>query len=359
MATYYVRTTGNDTTGDGSTGTPWATPGKAVAAGLAAGDIVNIGPGTYTLSTSTPNVAGGPVNISGESEDSSPIIFQAEDSNDKPVIDAGVQTGISIFSIGTYGGALRCIDLVVDGQDGAGNKGFSLDKTAGSAFRCRAVDCPTGCENGVFVACEADSCGTAGFSLVAMALGCVAKNCVVGFAGGYRMVNCVSHANTSHGFTLASMDGAGYLTYCTAYDNDGDGFRLEAYCRDSLIANCLAVANVGYGFNRSSASGNGGHWILNCAAGYPNTGGNTNGYTSGVTNIGFVSLTADPFVDPAGGNFALNNTAGGGALLRAAGFPGAFPGGLTISYPDIGAVQHQDAGGSTTINIINKRRKVR
>lgn len=49
MATYYVRTTGNDTTGDGSTGAPWASLHKALATvSLAGGHTILVGDGTYT-----------------------------------------------------------------------------------------------------------------------------------------------------------------------------------------------------------------------------------------------------------------------------------------------------------------------
>jgi hypothetical protein len=64
-------------------------------------------------------------------------------------------------------------------------------------------------------------------------------------------------------------------------------------------------------------------------------------------NSNFVTLTGDPFVNAAGGNFALNNTVGAGADCRAAGIPGAFPGGTTTGYLDIGAVQHRDSRNIT------------
>lgn len=50
MATYYVRKDGNDTTGDGSTGTPWLTVAKALGANgvpIAGGHTLKIGTGTY------------------------------------------------------------------------------------------------------------------------------------------------------------------------------------------------------------------------------------------------------------------------------------------------------------------------
>jgi hypothetical protein len=47
MATYYIATTGNDTTGDGSVGTPWATFSKALDE-VSNGDTVVVDGGTYT-----------------------------------------------------------------------------------------------------------------------------------------------------------------------------------------------------------------------------------------------------------------------------------------------------------------------
>lgn len=53
MATYYVRKDGNDTTGDGSTGSPWLTISKAIlTADLTGPHTINVGAGTYQESTS-------------------------------------------------------------------------------------------------------------------------------------------------------------------------------------------------------------------------------------------------------------------------------------------------------------------
>ena len=64
--------------------------------------------------------------------------------------------------------------------------------------------------------------------------------------------------------------------------------------------------------------------------------------------VGLVTLSADPFVNAGSGNFGLNAISGGGALVRAAGYPGTYPGGTTTGYADGGAVQHQDSGGGST-----------
>lgn len=52
---------------------------------------------------------------------------------------------------------------------------------------------------------------------------------------------------------------------------------------------------------------------------------------------GDASLSSDPFTNAASGDFSLNNTAGGGGSLRAAGFPGVGPAGT--GFLDIGAIQ--------------------
>jgi hypothetical protein len=85
------------------------------------------------------------------------------------------------------------------------------------------------------------------------------------------------------------------------------------------------------------------------------TSGYQNNYAAG---IGLVTLTADPFTNSGSGGFSLNNTSGGGALVRAAGFPGAYPGATTTGYLDGGAVQHQDSG-TGPINIIRRTKRVR
>ena len=57
-------------------------------------------------------------------------------------------------------------------------------------------------------------------------------------------------------------------------------------------------------------------------------------------HINEITLTADPFTDASSYNFTLNDTAGGGALCRAAG---------SRAFRDIGALQHEDAGGGGSL----------
>lgn len=65
--TYYVSTTGNDTTGDGSIESPWATLHKACAEVTTPGDIIYINEGTYTEAQQSILRLG--VNIQGAGKD--------------------------------------------------------------------------------------------------------------------------------------------------------------------------------------------------------------------------------------------------------------------------------------------------
>jgi len=76
-------------------------------------------------------------------------------------------------------------------------------------------------------------------------------------------------------------------------------------------------------------------------ANFANTSG---GYRfTNVYEFGRINLSADPFTDAAAADFTLNNNAGGGVLLRSAGFPGSITGG-SIGYLDVGAYQVAAAG---------------
>lgn len=70
----------------------------------------------------------------------------------------------------------------------------------------------------------------------------------------------------------------------------------------------------------------------------------------GITAVGTTTLTTDLTIGTSsGGNLVYQITIGRnfnvGTNLKATGYPGVFPGGLTTGYLDIGAVQRQEAGG--------------
>lgn len=130
------------------------------------------------------------------------------------------------------------------------------------------------------------------------------------------------------------------LRSCTLVGQTGDAILQGNFAWSLIIQNTLIETTSGYAINAAVAPT---QQLCFGNAYRANSGGNFNGVSAG---LGDIALTEEPCNNPAGGDFGLNNTAGGGAACRAAGSPGAFPGGTTIGYPDIGAVQHQDAAGA-------------
>lgn len=179
--------------------------------------------------------------------------------------------------------------------------------------------------------------------------------------------------NTGDGFRNTTLSGTLSFNSCLITGNGGAGINenLGASVMIIIVRGCTICENGGSGLivaaNTQTVTlelvnnvmgGNGGYNVENLDAQsnieanlrinrnnfyYTSTSGSLFGISSG---NGDVSLTGDPFTNSAAGDFSLNNTAGAGADVRAAGFPAVFPGGTTTSYPDGGAAQHQDTGGS-------------
>ena len=131
------------------------------------------------------------------------------------------------------------------------------------------------------------------------------------FAGIVK--NCVFHGSTG-GSGIRYVDNtAGVVSNCIFYDNNQYGIECDG-------PGNLVLRNNAYGANGVAATKN------------------------APSAVGTATLTGDPFTNAASGDFSLNDTAGAGAACRAAGFPGALIHGGT-GFLDIGALQHEDAGG--------------
>lgn len=166
---------------------------------------------------------------------------------------------------------------------------------------------------------------------------------------------------------------------CISSHNAGDGWANTEGGTHMIMINCAAVSNTSSGLIFTSASAthgishsyiencifsNNGEWgidivstrwagpVLVNNAFYNNTDGQIN---RGVPSlrIGTITLTGDPFTSANTGNFALNNTAGAGAALRALGrsyfLQNTNWSATTTSYLDVGPVQHQDSGGASPV----------
>ena len=311
MATIYVATTGNDSTGDGSVGNPYASPGKAASV-AGSGDTIYVKSGTYTLTTSTPG-AEGPVLLPSDGQ----CLLEGYsttpgDLGTAPVISSGSVFGLS-YLVKTQENFSNLKQLVVNIALSGNNSGdgFVDGGSYGATFwRCSASGFTNGygfngANQSIVSLCVAIGCA-AGFYAGGLCVGCVALNSINNaYYVPSMCVNCIAYAGSSCGFTLAQ----GSCVNCISYANSGDGF-LSIY-DIGLIQDCVAYGNGGYGINSNYTD----NQIINFAAGN-NTSGATNGST--LRDLGAISLTADPFVDAPGGNFNLNTASGGGALLRAA-----------------------------------------
>lgn len=84
----------------------------------------------------------------------------------------------------------------------------------------------------------------------------------------------------------------------------------------TLLIDRNIIANCTNGINNTNVTGYAAASLTNNAM-YGISGSRTVGFAN-VPEVNPIALSADPFVDAANGNFAINKVAGGGAVLRAA-----------------------------------------
>lgn len=351
------------TGGTGVMGGCLASPG--MASGLhVSGNKVWLKNGTYTLTSSTADVSGGRVVVKS-SNSTSLTVFDGYDAlrtdsptgSSRPTITA---SGISSFQFFLVASTSAVRHLIVDGASLTTSRGIRCNNPAGEVSHVTAKNCTnSGFAGGDLYFCDATGCTTQpAFTIDSSATPirwhyCTAwSNSVTGFDasnGSVAAVGCLSVNNSgasSDGFLSNTSATAWELTHCTAYNNGRDGFRFVSGICTAYLLNCLSYANTGTNFNVSAASDC--VRLRNCAAGL---GGVSSANVSSSLNlqgqVGNITLTADPFTAKGSGDFSLNNTAGGGALCRAAGFSAAMPGVSTSSYRDVGAAQTQGGGGGS------------
>lgn len=284
-----------------------ASPGKLTDAWSSFGDAQKawIKAGTYLLTTSTPG-AGGPLDLGNVFTDGLVVEgYQTTrgDRGTRPLIDSNGETSIEIFR-GPGNGSLLAINIEIDGTTPSdGCDGFATCAT----YSCIARNCHYGmglgghCKSAAYdctdcfrfpthaFGCYAEGASGNGFNFGGQVTRCIAVDCNVGFTNEFNLYSCSN---------------------CVAY-GCGTGFGTNGAAGSQILVSCIAMNSSGYGFNGGGQSR---QYFIGCA-GYSNTSGNF----SGGVQEGSLTLTADPFVDGANGDFRLNNVAGGGAVLRGVG----------------------------------------
>lgn len=345
-----VSTSGTTATCDKSLGTTASTGGNGALGGCflslgQAGSVqissntLFVKTGAYSITSASTNVSGGCYTQTGLSnvrlEGYSTV---RGDLGTAPVLAA---SGISTFVVILTGAEHVTRNITVDCATLTSGRAFALNR--GTGFMLTAKNCTNGgfinaTNNPNLVKCAATGCSSvAAIQGYIDAFDCVAyANTVQGFTPGSNSGHyfCVAYGNTG-----AAVDGFGTGTStmfvnCIAYGNGRDGFRVTN--NSTALINCIAESNSGTGFNITGSAS-----LLTNLAYFSN---GTNITVSNLLTLVFNSIlyTSTAFVNAAGGNFALNATAGGGASLRAAGIPGVSADGLSTGYLDIGAYQHAD-----------------
>ncbi len=346
----------SSTSGKANLGGPLATPGQAGAL-MVAGDYLYLKSGTYSVTSSSSNVASGRLTLPADASAAQMTKCAGYgslrgDQGTRPLLQASGISGVALVTM-TASGRLENVSL--DGATLGTMTGVSCS-VACELYRVKVANCTTNGVNGS-IACFANLCEGTGCSGVVFngihCFGCTAHNNTnAGFATSSNAIyiGCVSCNNTGagvDGFAIVASSG-GQAINCTAYGNGRDGFRITAgTARRFTLSGCLSVNNVGSGFNSTAATDNA--YLYYCAAGINATNFNTTDLGSSKNLYGCITLSADPFTNAAGNDFSLSTTAAG-AACRAAGIPGAvsanqLQGLSTLAFPDVGAVQHQATGG--------------
>ena len=339
------------TGGTGNLGGALLSP--AVPCGLTVGgNTVWIKSGTYNITVDSNNVAGGKLVPSGTgSPANGPVAVVGYgathgDMGTRPLLQSnGSITGTLV----TLGSCEWLINVELDGG-GAGSLA-AVSGSAGISYKVKASNFAGSTTfSGACILCEAVAATAVGFTVSndRFVDGCVARGCATGFSStANKVTNCIASGNSGAGFSIsASSSSVAGIVNCVAYDNGTYGFQLSAAASaPQVLTNCIATGNDGYQFGASSTMA--AYLMLNCAAKADGSGAFDPNLSNPATlpkRINCITLTADPFVNAAGGNFALNGVAGGGDACKRAGLLGAFPGSPTINttgFQDIGAVQSQ------------------
>jgi len=306
--------------------------------------------GTYTLTSVTNNVSGGSFFLTTADN----MKFEGYettrgDRGAMPVFHAGALTSFTVVSGGTTRNGCKFVNLEVNGNSNSTVRGFDDGGRRSFFIGCTARNCTnigfnhTGGALNLYCASIGHSSQPAFNFSATNGVGCVARNGTsVGFstANTVLLVDCIAYNNTG-----ATTDGysCARVLNCTAFGNGRDGFRITNSEGNVLAINCVSEGNGGWGFNGSSTL----RAMMAHNRTFNNTSGgiNTNLLGNDAVAIDNQVYTTTAFTNSAGGDFSLNNTATGGALCRAQGFPTTFLSTSTPNYPDIGLAQAQPSAG--------------
>ena len=240
------------------------------------------------------------------------------------ILDGNAQTGsicLSLSGIPIYANNIKCMNF--RGASGvivaSGSIASNIWATGASSAVTQAFSVTSASSVLLYCIANGNACRGYTASAVCTFVGCIAAN---------------NSGVSTDGFVSATTAGFKMIN-CIAYGNARDGIRVSSGIFDgSMLINNISYLNSGTDVNETGTAITDGQLYFDY-----NAYGTKTGVPSGVHDV---TLTADPFINAPSLNFALNTVAGGGATLRAAGFPGVFVDGGSTGYQDIGIIQHHD-----------------
>lgn len=219
----------------------------------------------------------------------------------------------------------------------------------GACYECTTINVPSATaassgfsaylSNNVEVTCvNCSALGTTaagGIAFQSMCQGLFVNTILANFSGA-----------TTDAWTCTTQEGILTVLNASIYGFTRDAFRFAENVtndlRPILIRNSV-ISNIG-GFCFNSV---GTLTFTQPNHSVDHNGCNTTGASGFYNNWGSgtndVTLSVNPFTNPAGNDFSLNSTAGGGAAVKGAGFPGIVSGGT--GHMDMGALQSAGGGG--------------
>ena len=327
-ADYWVAVGG---TGDyRSAATPGPSPVDGAKLATAAGDVVHVGPGTYTVETGV-SVANGAILIGGSDDPEATRIVRHVTGNNDRVVMLGVNA--QLRNVTVAGGYTDYQAAGVLGFNGAVHKNFSVSN------------------------CVVENCSAlykGGASMGGVWRNCVIRNCTVrnprssavpqeGSGGGIwggTLYDCVLTNNTANyaGGALAGSTGDPCVAYnCTLAGNTapyGSGAGTDSGPNACRLYNCNVVSNDGHNATGQAWGGKGGG-VYNCF----------------VTNslIAWNKTRIDNRTTGEGGSAGLG---GGAGVYRGRVYDSTIMGNYTTAY---GGAYTVDGGGAEAAYLENCR----
>lgn len=341
--------TASSTGGTATIGGALLTWGTLGASGVIAGNRVFCKNGTYAMTSATSNVAGGnclitsgtitnpntyegyttirgdgtrAVTIKGFTGSSyhltissatiAGIIFDANGINMRGIVTNTSTAAINIYNCG-FTGFIGLAPVSIQGTNE-----HCIVRSCSFSFTAATAMEHTNTGSLMASNCEIVSTSSQGFAMLINSSACgIMDSCTI--------------SKVNIGFSTNNANGMGKITNCSFYSVGGTTIQAGnsaayIYVADTIFEACGTVCS----FNGP---------VIGCVFFNNTTNFNT---TTGLYERASIYLSASPFNGAASGDFSLNNTAGAGALCRA-----ATPTGFTTStsYRDKGAIQTAAGGG--------------